>query len=147
MIFRSLILFATVFAVASCTMVQTSETAPEPTPAPEPPPPVVVQVETDPLIAQDLVGKVAIRNYQWDEENHPSISFVLENLTATESFELELSSEFYDHAGEPRFRTPWTRFVVEPGKRHHYYAQADRRGVIQGRVFLRQVIEGVDTTE
>lgn len=141
------LLFATVLTVASCAMFQTSAPAPEAAPAPEPPPPVIVQVETDPLIAEDLVGLVAIRNYRWSDDNHPSISFVLENLTATETMELELSSEFYDHAGEVRFRTPWSRFVLEPGKRHHYFAQADRRGVHQGRVFLRRVIEGVETTE
>lgn len=143
---RVFLLLALIPLMGGCAAISSRGGVGEDAPATPPPAPRVVQVETEPLVADELVGLVAIRNYTWVTEPNPSISFVLENLTATQTFQLELSSEYYDEAGEVRLSTPWSRFELLPGKRHHYFSQSARSGVVQGRAFLRKVLDEDEST-
>lgn len=110
--------------------------------APAPPPPVV-QVIREPLVPEDLAGRVAIRNYRYQEgeEDDVRISFTVENLTVNETFLLEARSIYYDRQGEVLSESAWSRFELEPGRRHHYFSRVPARGVGSGRGFLRRVVD------
>lgn len=138
---RFLCLLAPLFLLNAC--ARFSSTPVEDAAAAEPPPPPpVTQIIGEPLVPEDLTGFVAIRGYSYgEEEGAVQITFTVENLTATETFLLEARSVYFDRRGEILSESSWTRFELQPGRRHHYFSQVPARGVAAGRSFLRRVVD------
>lgn len=111
----------------------------------EPPRPIIIRDTDEPLLPENLRGRVGFRNYSLEQEDERTIVAVtVVNLMVEEPVPLEMAARFDDAEGEPVVLTQWTRVDLQPMGRHQFLSETSDLRAVEGTILVRLLTEELD---